>query len=1072
MTQPRLESIFQKARQMADPERAAYLQGACSDDTALRSRVEAMLAADDETSLLPRSGRDEEMTMTLSAGPSAGGSPREQPGEQVGRYKLLEQIGEGGFGTVWAAEQREPVKRRVALKIIKLGMDTKQVIARFEAERQALAMMDHPNIAKVLDAGSTETGRPYFAMELVKGVPILAYCDREKLDTKARLDLFMKVCHAIQHAHQKGIIHRDIKPSNVLVTMHDGVPVPKVIDFGIAKATNQELTEKTIYTQHHQMIGTPAYMSPEQAEMSGLDIDTRSDIYSLGVLLYELLTGTTPLDSQSLMEAGFAEMMRIIRETEPHKPSTRLSSLGETGTRTAQLRRADVQKLSTLLRGDLDWIVMKCLEKDRTRRYETANGLAADIERHLNDEPVTAGPPSARYRLSKFVKRNRGHVVAVGAIAVLLVLGVVGTSYGMVWVLREKSRADTEATKAIMAARAEGAAKLDAQASERHAIDQAERAEAAEADALARAEELELVADFQSEQLGAIDPQVMGINIRRSLLDAVPEDRREALDSAFTGINFTDLARITLEDNIFERTIKAIDAQFAKQPLVLAQLLQSIADTMRELGLLDLANDPQERALAIRRERLGDDHPDTLASIHNLGILRHIQGELREAEGYYRTALEGRRRVLGDDHPDTLKSIDNLSGVLQEQARLDEAEAYSREALEGRRRVLGDDHPSTLTSVGNMGALLQSQGRLAEAEPYLGEALEGRRRVLGNDHPDTLAGLGNMGGLLYALQGPAEAEPYFREALEGSRRVLGNDHPKTLDDIMNMGVVLQMQGRIAEAEPYLREAVEGFRRVLGSSHPKTLNSMGNLGVFLVEQGRLEESEPYWRESAAGLRRALGDDHPETLTAISNLGYLLQRQGKLGEAESCFREAMEGNGRVLGNNDPSTAISINNLGFVLQAQGRLDEAEPYYREALEIRRRVLGDDHPGTLTSVNNLALLLADLGRGEEALQLADEAVETGRRVLGDESSQVGDFIGKRARALQALERYAEAAEAGREAYAILAAALGDEHKQTRRVVGYLADIYDEWNVAEPDAGHDASAAQWRAKLENADEGE
>ena len=348
-------------------------------------------------------------------------TPREQAGAQIGRYKLLQQIGEGGFGSVWMAEQREPVKRRVALKIIKLGMDTKQVIARFEAERQALAMMDHPNIAKVLDAGSTETGRPYFVMEYIKGVPILEYCDTDKLDTKARLELFASVCHAIQHAHQKGIIHRDIKPSNVLITMHDGVPVPKVIDFGIAKATSAELTAKTLFTEHRQMIGTPAYMSPEQAEMSGLDIDTRSDIYSLGVLLYELLTGTTPFDSKELTSKGFAEMMRIIREVEPHKPSTRLSSLGDTGTRTAQQRRAvDPKKLSQTLRGDLDWIVMKCLEKDRTRRYETANGLAADIKRHLNDQPITAGAPSAGYKLRKFVKRNRPQVIAGGIVAAAL----------------------------------------------------------------------------------------------------------------------------------------------------------------------------------------------------------------------------------------------------------------------------------------------------------------------------------------------------------------------------------------------------------------------------------------------------------------------------------------------------------------------------------------------------------------------------------------------------------------------------------------------------------------------------
>jgi serine/threonine protein kinase len=428
-------------------DRDAALAQACGGDAALRADVEALLRAEvaaggfmGDPANSAAGVQDALETIT--------GSRREQVGQMIGRYKLLEPVGEGGFGVGWAAEQREPVKRRVALKVIKLGMDTKQVIARFEAERQALALMDHPNIAKVLDAGATETGRPYFVMELVKGVPLLDYCDTEKLDTRARLDLFIKVCQAIQHAHQKGIIHRDIKPSNVLITLHDGVPVPKVIDFGVAKATNQELTEKTLYTQHRQMVGTPAYMSPEQAEMSGLDIDTRSDVYSLGVLLYELLTGTTPFDTEELLSKGFAEMMRFIREVEPHKPSTRVSTLGETATRTADQRRADVKKLGLILKGDLDWIVMKCLEKDRTRRYETANGLAADIRRYLDDEPVVATPPSALYRTSKFVRRNRTGVGAAALVALALLTGAIVAGIGFMQASQQRERVQDEADKA------------------------------------------------------------------------------------------------------------------------------------------------------------------------------------------------------------------------------------------------------------------------------------------------------------------------------------------------------------------------------------------------------------------------------------------------------------------------------------------------------------------------------------------------------------------------------------------------------------------------------------------------
>ncbi len=418
--------------------RAAYLQGACGKDVTLRRKVDELLKehfAND--SLLSKPAVDSAPTVLGDTQITEG------PGAQIGRYKLLQKLGEGGFGVVYMAEQKEPVKRRVALKIIKLGMDTGQVVARFEAERQALAMMDHPNIAKVLDAGATDTGRPFFVMELVKGVPITRYCDDNNLSMQERLGLFIPVCHAIQHAHQKGIIHRDIKPSNVMVTLHDGVPVPKVIDFGIAKATQQELTEKTIFTQYSQFIGTPAYMSPEQAEMSGLDIDTRSDIYSLGVLLYELLVGRTPLDGKELMSGGYDEIRRRIKEEEPPKPSTRVNTLeGAEKTTVARHRKVGPEQLSSELRGDLDWIVLKALEKDRTRRYETANGFALDIKRFLANEPVAAVPPSSGYLLKKYARRHRGALAVAAAIAGLLVAGITMSTWQAVRATRAQAAAE------------------------------------------------------------------------------------------------------------------------------------------------------------------------------------------------------------------------------------------------------------------------------------------------------------------------------------------------------------------------------------------------------------------------------------------------------------------------------------------------------------------------------------------------------------------------------------------------------------------------------------------------------
>ncbi len=437
----REEEIFDAARQLPDTaDCGAFLDRACRGDSALRARVEDLLTAEPaaeeffaQTSSalsLPVSPvqftRD---TPSSLAGADSRTVPGEEPvGTRIGRYKLLQKIGEGGWGVVYMAEQEEPVRRRVALKIIKLGMETKSVIARFEAERQALAMMDHPNIARVFDAGATDRGPPYFVMELVRGVKITRYCDQHQLSTRARLDLFVQVCHAIQHAHQKGIIHGDIKPSNIMIALQDGVPVPKVIDFGIAKATEARLTDRMLFTSYVQLIGTPAYMSPEQADGSGLDIDTRSDIYSLGVLLYELLTGMTPFDANELLESGLEEMRRTLREKEPARPSVKLGTLGASEMmKTAADRQAEPSRLVSLLRGDLDWIVIKALEKDRARRYETANALAMDIQRHLHNEAVMARPPSRVYRFQKLVRRNRVVFAAGGAVAAALVIGL-GTS--------------------------------------------------------------------------------------------------------------------------------------------------------------------------------------------------------------------------------------------------------------------------------------------------------------------------------------------------------------------------------------------------------------------------------------------------------------------------------------------------------------------------------------------------------------------------------------------------------------------------------------------------------------------
>ena len=473
-------ALFALAVRKPVSERETFLQAVCGSDKPLRQRLEALLAAHEQPdTLLSTQAEAARPTIKLDLSDA----PDEAVGQTLGRYKLLERVGEGGCGVVYVAQQTEPVRRRVALKVIKLGMDTKQVVARFEAERQALAMMDHPNIAKVLDAGTTDVGRPYFVMELVRGIRITDYCDQANLSTQSRLELFIKVCQAIQHAHQKGIIHRDIKPSNILVTLHDGVPVPKVIDFGIAKATEGRLTDNTVYTQLHQFIGTPAYMSPEQAEMSGLDIDTRSDIYSLGVLLYELLAGSTPFDAKELMASGIDVMRKTIREKEPQRPSTRLATLGvDQLTTTAKRRSADTSKLLHQLKGDLDWIVMKCLEKDRTRRYETANGLAADLKRHLNNEPVVARPPSTAYRFQKAFRRNKLVFTAASIVAAALLIGIGISTWQAI--RAEKARAGEAAQRQVAQVNLQKAQENE-QKAQRAQAEEARQREVAQAQAYA-----------------------------------------------------------------------------------------------------------------------------------------------------------------------------------------------------------------------------------------------------------------------------------------------------------------------------------------------------------------------------------------------------------------------------------------------------------------------------------------------------------------------------------------------------------------------------------------------------------
>jgi eukaryotic-like serine/threonine-protein kinase len=727
--------------------------------------------------------------------------PPENVGSVIGPYKLLQQIGQGGFGVVYMAQQEKPVRRVVALKIIKPGMDTGQVIARFESERQALALMDHPNIAKVLDAGATASGHPYFVMELVKGVPITEFCDKNHLAPEARLKLFGDVCHAIQHAHHKGIIHRDIKPSNVMVTLHDGVPVVKVIDFGVAKATVQKLTERTLFTAYGQMIGTPEYMSPEQAEMSGLDIDTRSDVYSLGVLLYELMTGTTPLEAGRLREAGFAMMQRLIQEEEPPRPSTRLSSLGDSATVVAGNRGLDVKRLVQLLAGDLDWVMMKALEKDRNRRYATPGNFAEDIDRYLRHDTILARPPSTGYRLQKLVRRNRGAVITAAVVVAVLLAGTAISTWQAV-------RATRAETNALVAAEAERKAKRDAliaaegeRKSKENALLAAQAEKKAKDNAVTRETETKAVLDFLEEKViaaarpkgeqGGLGPEV---TLRRALEAALP----------------------------------FVDNGFRTQPLIEARLHLTLGRSFRLLGYPKIAADQVEKARALYAEHRGPDDPDTLQCLNELGGCLQGLGRFAEAVKLREETLALRKARLGPDHRDTLISMINLASSYSDVDRHAEALKLFEDVLAVRKAKLGPDHPDTLSSMRSLAISYTDLGRHAEATKLLGETLALQKAKLGPDHPDTLRSMYALGASYSYLGRHLDAIKLYTETLALERSTLGPDHPETLMTMNNLAVSDNALGRHAEALKIHEETLAIQRVKLGPAHPDTLMTMYNI----------------------------------------------------------------------------------------------------------------------------------------------------------------------------------------------------------------------------------------------------
>ena len=834
MTEPSLpeESLFAQALEIGSAaERAEFLERTCGNDRALRAGVEALLRAHERSGDLLDLPESAAMTSDLPAA--------ECTGAVVGPYKLLESIGEGGMGTVWMAEQTEPIRRRVAVKVVKEGMDSRQVLARFDAERQALALMDHPNIARVLDAGQTPSGRPYFVMELVKGKPITRYCDDNRLSVRERLELFGDVCRAVQHAHQKGVIHRDLKPANVLVAPYDGKPVVKVIDFGLAKATGQRLTDKTLFTGFGTLVGTPEYMSPEQAEVNNQDVDTRSDVYSLGVLLYELLTGSTPLTRKRMKEAALLEVLRVIREVDPPKPSTRLSESKDSLPAISAQRQTEPAALTKLVRGDLDWIVMRALEKDRNRRYESAGALAADVHHSLWDEPVVACPPSAGYRLRKFLRR---HKRGAGVAAAMLALVLAGTAVSI-----------TQAVRATLAEAATSAA-LGEVTTEKG------KTEAALAEA-------------------------------REALDVLIDD---VVEVVFTRQPSLDEAEKAFLRKVLER-YEAVAPQMGPTPesrFLRAKGQFKVAHLRELIGESAEAAAGYREAAALLRLLAREFHENAeyrhklARTLGNLGILLATMGQEKKAEEAFREGIELRTRLARESRADTkyrselAHNYNDLANLLQRREDYaGAAKAYDK-ALEVQETVVADAgdtpaHRGLARIRSNVGQLLRMQGKCADAEKRYEQAIRVQEEY--RDRPpalprtrrelaDSYHGLGIVRAELRRMD---EAEKLFRRCVE-CREKLAADYPRAVQyrqelarTYGDLGYLMVLQKKYEPAEQAFRKAL-GVKEKLAEEHANVIdyrldaaNSYGNLAQLHLQRKEVGTAVPLLEKARAHLRAALG-----------------------------------------------------------------------------------------------------------------------------------------------------------------------------------------------------------------------
>jgi serine/threonine protein kinase len=924
----RVEQLFQAALGIKPTERTAFLDKECAGEPVLRQAVEDLLAVDaDAGSFLKRP------LFQLSTADSLTTSEI-----VIDHYHLLQLIGEGGMGEVWLAEQKQPVRRRVALKLIKAGMDTREVVSRFESERQALALMDHPAIAKVFDAGTTPEGRPYFVMEYVAGMPITTYCDRHKLSTRQRLELFISVCEGVQHAHQKAIIHRDLKPSNILVTEVDGKPVPRIIDFGVAKATSQRLSAGTLYTQIGAVIGTLDYISPEQADSGGADIDTRSDVYSLGVVLYELLSGTLPFDFRKL---AYDEVLRCLREQDAPSPSTKLRTHGGDSALTAKNRSADLPTLVSLIRGDPDAITLRALEKDRARRYSTPLDLSADIGRYLRNEPVSAHAPSAAYRARKYIRRHRLGVTLVSLLVLLAVIFAAAQTIELRRIRRERDRADriTDFLTNMFRVSAPSEARGNT-VTAREILDRSsnEIERGLDQDPEVRSQ-LMLVMAKTYENLGLFSRA-------HDLMERVLQNRRKALgaNNPKTLEAMSQMGWVLYREGRDAEAERLIRTTIDGQSRLLGPGDSSTLESKDHLAWILLRQAHYAEVERLEREliatsssELGPENPQTLRFMDGLAVAFARQSRFAEAETEYRKLLDLERRNLGADHPTTLATMHNLANMLSGQGNYDEAEKLYRETLQIERRILGPEHPDTANSMTTLAnTVVFDHGRYAEAEDLYRKSLDIELRVLGPDNPYTIAAKEGLANVLSSELHYAEAETLLREILNVRQRLLGTDHTDTLLSQYNLATVLKHENRYGEAEKLIRETLNTQTRVLDPNDPDTLASKAFLADVLLQEEKPQEAEVFAREAFDDQLRTLGPQHRDTMESLAFLGTALAKSGRYEDARKLYLDTIDkiSNDKKSGAHGGDVFEVWYSLASLAAGTGRRDEAFDYLRHAIE------------------------------------------------------------------------------------------------------------------------------------------